>query len=64
MVTQSGIGQKPDDHSILDHGIGDWFASFDTLDWVTRILVVVLIGFILWTYRTQIGAWIPGRRKK
>ncbi len=55
---------KPDDHSVLDHGFGDWLASFDALDWITRILVVVLIGFVLWNFRAKIGSWIPGSSRR
>ena len=60
---QEGQAPQNPDHSIMDHGFGEWISSFSAFDWVTQVLLVVLVGWILYLCRDNIKAFLPGRKK-
>lgn len=55
---------QADDHpttaSHVAQDVGDAMESFDAMDWVTRVLLAALAGWILWIYREKLGRLIPG----
>lgn len=47
--------------SHVEQDVTEAIESFDAMHWLTRLLLAVLAGWILWIYRAKIGSWIPGR---
>lgn len=53
------------DHPVTEHiadGVTKGVKAFDALDWVTRIILGLLAGWLAWIYREQISRWVPGTK--
>lgn len=52
------------EHKLTDHDPNEVITTFDGLDWLTRVLIILLLALIAWIFRREIGSWIPGGGKK
>ena len=40
--------------------VTDALETFNAFDWLTRVLLILALGFIAWLFRAQLARWIPG----
>lgn len=61
-VAQEPIAPMPDTEVGVVEDVTDAAEAFNAMDWLTRVLLIVLAMWILVIYRKQLGRLIPGSK--
>lgn len=55
--------QEPEEDDTLTEDLIEHVETFDTMDWLTRLLLFLAVCWLGWVYRVQLGRLIPTRKK-